>query len=370
MAFFKKRSIVYRRGTAVLLAMTMLFVQSQQVYATRSVNQIEQEKESMEEELQGLDSALSGVISSIASLQAEIEIKQQEITEAEQAVKEAQKAVDKQYDDMKLRIQFMYENSGESVLSILLESGSISDFLNRLEYVNAVHTYDRNLLDSYEAIQQELEDMKMGLESEKKELVSAEAQLENQKEELSAMVSSKKLEMAQIEKELKVAQEEARRQQAQVTIPGGTSSGGGGNSSNEGGGSTGTTQDLNPTPNTGVSGSSVVAFANQFVGGPYVWGGNSLTNGCDCSGFVHLVYANFGISVPRYSGAFASVGQEVSYNNMQPGDIIVYEPKAGIGHVAIYAGNGCIVEAQSSAAGITNNRAANCRSIRTIRRVL
>lgn len=362
MAPYRKKIGVYKRGTAVLLTAIMLFVQPQQVYAQRSVNQIEQEKESVQEELQGLDSALSGVISSIASLQAEIETKQQEIAEAEEAVKEAQKAVDKQYADMKLRIQFMYENSDESVLSILLESGSISDFLNRLEYVNAVHTYDRNLLDSYEAIKQELEDMKTGLEAEKKELVSAEAQLENERAELSAMVSSKKLEMAQIEKELKVAQEEARRQQAQVSVPGGVS-GGGGNA-------TGTTQNLNPAPSTGVSGASVVAFANQFVGCPYVWGGNSLTNGCDCSGFVHLVYANFGISTPRYSGAFASVGQEVSYNNMQPGDIIVYEPKAGIGHVAIYAGNGCIVEAQSSAAGITNNRAANCRSIRTIRRIL
>ena len=265
---------------------------------------------------------------------------------------------------MKLRIQFMYENSDESVLSILLESGSIADFLNRLEYVNAVHSYDRELLDSYEAIKQEVEDMKIGLEAEKKELVASESQLENQKSELSALVSSKKLEKATIDKELKAAQEEARRRQAQVVVPSGGGSSGGG------GGSTGTNQNLNPTPSTGVSGSAVVAFANQFVGNPYVWGGNSLTNGCDCSGFVNLVYANFGISVPRYSGAFASVGQEVSYNNMQAGDIIVYEPKAGVGHVAIYAGNGCIVEAQSSAAGITNNRAANCRSIRTIRRVL
>ncbi len=365
----KKINKWFKRGISLALMGAMIFVQPQPVQAARSVGEIQKDQQNIDNELQGLDSELSSVISSIASLQAEIEQKQQEISDAEESLKEAQKAVDKQYADMKLRIQFMYENSDESVLSILLESGSIADFLNRLEYVNAVHSYDRELLDSYEAIKQEVEDMKIGLEAEKKELVASESQLENQKSELSALVSSKKLEKASIDKELKAAQEEARRRQSQVVVP----SGGGGNSggsSGGGGGSTGTNQNLNPTPSTGVSGSAVVAFANQFVGNPYVWGGNSLTNGCDCSGFVNLVFANFGISVPRYSGAFASVGQEVSYNNMQAGDIIVYEPKAGVGHVAIYAGNGCIVEAQSSAAGITNNRAANCRSIRTIRRVL
>ena len=87
----------------------------------------------------------------------------------------------------------------------------------------------------------------------------------------------------------------------------------------------------------------------QFVGNPYVWGGNSLTNGVDCSGFVHEVYAHFGISTPRYSQAFKSVGQAVSFDNIQPGDVVVYP-----GHVAIYAGGGVIVEAQSTKAGITS----------------
>ena len=99
--------------------------------------------------------------------------------------------------------------------------------------------------------------------------------------------------------------------------------------------------------------------------GPYKWGGNSLTNGCDCSGFVHLVYAHFGYSMPRYSQSFKSVGKAVSRNNIKPGDIVVYP-----GHVAIYAGGGRIVEAQSSRAGITNTRSVDCHTITAIRRVL
>lgn len=347
-----------RRGVAMALIGAMVLGQPKVVEATRSVSEITNEKNNLNQEISSLGEDIAAVVASIAELQVEIDQKQQEIAEAEIALQEAQAAVDKQYADMKLRIQFMYENGDKGVLEILLESGSISDFLNRLEYVNAVHTYDRDLLDSFEAIKQEVEAMKLGLEQEKKELVSAETQLENEKAELNSILASKKMKMTDLDKELKRAQQEAiRQQQAAQQRP-------------SGGGSTGTTQNLNPPNTSNISGAAVVAYANQFVGGPYVWGGNSLTNGCDCSGFVHLVYKDFGISTPRYSGAFASVGQEVSYNNMQPGDIIVYEPKAGIGHVAIYAGGGLIVEAQSSSAGITNNRAANCRPIKTIRRVL
>ena len=121
----------------------------------------------------------------------------------------------------------------------------------------------------------------------------------------------------------------------------------------------------NPGASTGVSGSSVVSYAMQFVGNPYVWGGNSLTNGVDCSGFVHEVYAHFGISTPRYSQAFKSVGQAVSFDNIQPGDVVVYP-----GHVAIYAGGGVIVEAQSTKAGITANRSVQCHTILAIRRLV
>ena len=110
---------------------------------------------------------------------------------------------------------------------------------------------------------------------------------------------------------------------------------------------------------------AVVDFALQFEGNPYVYGGTSLTNGADCSGFVHEVYAHFGISTPRYSQAFKSVGQAVSFDNIQPGDVVVYP-----GHVAIYAGGGVIVEAQSTKAGITANRSVQCHTILAIRRLV
>ena len=110
----------------------------------------------------------------------------------------------------------------------------------------------------------------------------------------------------------------------------------------------------------------LIAFANQYVGYPYVWGGTDPNTGADCSGFVYYVLKNFGINYGRLTSyGWRSVGQEVSVNNMQPGDIVCYA-----GHVAIYAGGGRIVEAQSTSAGITNNRSVYCHNIITVRRVL
>lgn len=113
------------------------------------------------------------------------------------------------------------------------------------------------------------------------------------------------------------------------------------------------------------SGSSVVNYATQFVGNPYVWGGTSLTNGADCSGFVQSVYANFGVSLPRTSYEQQNAGTEVSYADAQPGDLICYG-----GHVAIYMGNGQIVHASNSRDGIKVSDNAAYRTITSVRRLV
>ena len=112
------------------------------------------------------------------------------------------------------------------------------------------------------------------------------------------------------------------------------------------------------------NGQAVVDYAMQFVGNPYVWGGTSLTNGADCSGFVQSVYANFGVSMPRTSSAMRSTGTEVSYSEAVPGDVICYE-----GHVGIYIGNGQIVNAIDEAHGIGVS-SATYTNIITVRRLL
>ena len=351
-------------------------------------------------DIQANSNKLDEVLAAQKKLQTDITNKQGEIEQNQKDLAAAQQKQQEQYDAMKKRIQFMYENSTEdNVWTAIIEADGISDMLNRIEYVSDVYDSDRALMDSYQtAVQQvktigeqlnkdmdDLTAMQDSYEKQQSEIEAAILALENQKEQYAAQISEAQQQVSNyqniISAQGKIIQEEeaaaaaaALAAQQRAAQRAAASSGSSSGSSYDGGGA-GKGGSIagdyaagggkNPSASTGVSGSSVVSYAMQFKGNPYVWGGNSLTNGVDCSGFVHEVYAHFGISTPRYSQAFKSVGQAVSFDNIQPGDVVVYP-----GHVAIYAGGGVIVEAQSTKAGITANRSVQCHTILAIRRLV
>jgi len=162
-------------------------------------------------------------------------------------------------------------------------------------------------------------------------------------------IAEEKARLAKEEEARKAARAAAKKKTAENAASGGKSEAGGKTYANP----------------TGSTGADVVQFAKQFVGNPYVYGGTSLTNGADCSGFVMSVYKNFGVSLPHSSAADRSVGAAVNgLENAQPGDLICYS-----GHVGIYAGNGQIVHASTSRTGIIVSN-ASYRSILSIRRIL
>ena len=284
------------------------------------------------------------------------------------------------------------------MIEALLGSENMADFLNRVEYVSEVYDYDRNLLTQYQTTVQQVADLKSTVETEKAELEAMEDEYAVQQTELENVLAAKKAKMGDYNNQLATAQAEAeaykktiaaqnaiikeeerkqKEQEEKARAAAAKASAGNSNSSTSGTGNTGnsaggTSSDStgssgggeNPSYSTSVSGSSVVSYACQFVGNPYVWGGTSLTNGADCSGFVMSVFAHFGVSLPHSSGALQGCGKAVSYANAQPGDLICYS-----GHVAIYMGGGQIVHAQSTAVGITTS-SATYRTIVAVRRVL
>ena len=115
---------------------------------------------------------------------------------------------------------------------------------------------------------------------------------------------------------------------------------------------------------SGITGQAVIDYACQFIGNPYVWGGTSLTDGADCSGFVQSVYAHFGVSLPRTTYEMVNSGYAVSYEAALPGDLILYD-----GHVGLYMGDGTIVNAMNEADGI-GICSATYTNIIAVRRVL
>ena len=123
------------------------------------------------------------------------------------------------------------------------------------------------------------------------------------------------------------------------------------------------------TSSSSATGSSVAQYALQFVGNPYKWGGTSLTNGADCSGFTMSVYAHFGYSLPHSSTSQRSSGTAVSWSNKKAGDLICYEVQNGSGHVGIYIGDNQVVHAGSESTGIHISK-ADYRSVNCVRRIV
>lgn len=289
------------------------------------INGLKDQQQITADDIKNKSAKLDEILAAQKKLQTDITSKQAEIEQNQKDLAAAQEKQQEQYDAMKKRIQFMYENSAEdNIWTAIIESNGITDMLNRIEYVSDVYDSDRALMDSYQAAVEQVKEIGTKLDNDMNELTAMQDDYEKQQADVEAAIVALENQKEQYASQIAQAQQQAENYQNIITAQGkiiqeqeaaaaaaaaransspssssydGGGAGKGGSIAGDyaaGGGK-------NPGASTGVSGSSVVSYAMQFVGNPYVWAGNSLTNGVDCSGFVHEVYAHFGISTPRYS---------------------------------------------------------------------
>lgn len=336
----------------------------------KSIDAIESKKAEVQAELSNLNTELVDTLLTLEVLEADLERKQEEIAEAQAEYEEYKALEEKQYHAMKQRIKYMYETGDTDYIVLLLEAKSITDLINRADFVQQVSDYDDEKLTEYQETKEKVAETKAVLEEEEAELEEVQEAQQQYKASLDSKIASAKAKQAGFETELANAQkkakeyqktikeqtatiqklqkeEEEKRKKEQAAANAGTT----GNSTTTGTSGTtstsGSTSSSVPTASGSGTGASIASYALQFVGNPYVSGGTSLTNGADCSGFTQSVFKHFGISIPRTSGAQAGGGKSVSLSEIQAGDIIYYG-----GHVAIYIGNGQIVHASTQKTGI------------------
>lgn len=419
---FTHRKKKFMRFAGVAMVLTLAAAAVEPVYAT-TISELQQQKEENEKELSNVNQQISDYKGAQADIGSEIEELDAEMVSIltdinliKEAIQEKEEQIaitqadydtavavkDEQYESMKIRIKFMYEQGDISYLQLFTESLNVSDMLNKAEYVEKVYDYDRKLLAEYQETVEQVAALQDKLEEEKSELQTSQYELEDEEAYLAEVLAQKKeeyenytvmlaqakqqaaayttkikQETAQIkqleeeerkrreEEERKRKEEEERRKAEQDQLLAQQGGGEQGGSDSDSDSSSGSSQETSPVSSSGsAKGQEIAKFALQYVGYPYVAGGTSLTNGADCSGFVMSVYKNFGYSLPRSSYAQSSVGRSVSYAEAQPGDIIYYG-----GHVAIYIGNGRIVHASTERTGI-KTESATYRSIITIRRII
>ncbi|MEE1251288.1 MAG: cell wall hydrolase [Lachnospiraceae bacterium] len=157
--------------------------------AEQQIEDLNQQKNEMEGKLSGLNQKLSDVSSSLEEVQNNITEKKKEIEDTKAALVKAEEKSASQYESMKLRIQFMYENGDQSFTTLLFESKSISDLLNKTDYVKEISAYDREMLIQYQKTQEDIANKEAQLETEEAELIALETDMKNKQSEVKRLIS-------------------------------------------------------------------------------------------------------------------------------------------------------------------------------------
>lgn len=339
--------------------------QAKQEALNKKISTLENKISTYEKYSKELESDLANTDAKIRETQANMEQKEKEIKAG--------------INDFKSRLRAMYVSGSESYTQVLLESDDFYDVLMRFELVKRVAKHDNETIDKlldlkkqYENEENKYKEQKAKMEKTAQRYAKQLTNLSDERSDLEALRAESEANAANIQgqnSQLNSQKNQVSSQKAQAEYNATTTtttttqvttayrSRRNNNYSNNGSSKSSTNNGNNSSGSSGNNSSggysgdigTVIAYAKSMVGGSYVWGGSSY-RATDCSGLVMLSYAQVGISLPHNAAAQSGYGKSVSYDSMQPGDLIFFG--SSIYHVAMYIGNGMMVHAENSNTGI------------------
>lgn len=330
---------------SVVVAAALTFSLSVTPILADEVSDLKKQKKDTEEQVNSLQTQLNSLMTKISELENDLITTGEEISQTEEDLKAAQEEQEQQYQAMKRRIKYMYEaGTGSATVEKVLSSGNTTSAVKQAEYSQDLHSYDRKKLNEYVATVEKVAELKDTLETKMDDLEKTQTEYEEQKTELNTTITEKSSEIKDLDVQIdeavkKAAEEEAKRQEEArkaAEAAAAAEAAKKNNNNRNTGGTTNSGATYNPS-----TGNAIVDAAYSQIGVPYVWGGTTPYVGLDCSGLVQYCYRQAGKSIPRTSGSILAGGTIVS--DPQPGDIC-WTP----GHVAIYIGNGQMIEAQQT----------------------
>lgn len=342
-----------------------------------NVDDLKKSKASKQSEVEALQTQLNELMTKMNDLETQLIEKGQEKTQAEADLEVAEEKEQQQYEDMKLRIKYMYEEGDNSALERIVDSGDIADVLAQTEYVEKVHTYDRNMLEEYKETVQQVKDLKATIDEDMQNIQDLEAEYEAQSEELNTTISNKSAEITNIdsmiqeaakaaleaqkkaeaekkakeEAQAKAAKEAAAKEAASQAAAASSSTTTTTTASTDTTASTGTDTTADTSTDTSsTSTATPAADDGTIVGRAYSWVGNAeyVWGACspgafDCSGFVSYCL----------TGQYARLGTTYTFltwtqvSDPQPGDVCV-----NANHCGIYIGGGQMIHAADYGIGV------------------
>lgn len=300
-----------------------------------SLKSVQQEIDANENKVEHLDHQIEGIMMDVEKNKNKIIKTEKDINTTEKEIEKSEENIKKEKELFEGRIRAMYVSGVGGYLDIIFQSDGIGDLMDKIETVKTLIKYDKQVVQDFNSKKNTLESKKQVLQQEKGRLLGLKeenekklsqlngvkneqdklvAELKNKERSIRGKISEDEKLLAKATEQVKVIRKSAPKY----------------------------------TPSRGaatISNNSIIAYASNFLGTPYVWGGTTPVPGFDCSGFMQYVYAHFGVSIGRTTYDQINDGVQVSKNDLQPGDLIFFGTFDNPHHVGMYIGNGAYIHA-------------------------